>query len=103
MVSIFNYGSEVWGFYKGNAIEHIHMQFCKRLLGVRKGTQNDFVYGKQLSRCPMRNYRMYFTNILQILFQSYLYTIKIARFRICLTRLRMSSHRLYIETGSAKV
>ena len=34
------------------------MQFCKRLLGVKKCTQNDFVYG-ELGRCPMRNYRMY--------------------------------------------
>jgi len=34
------------------------MQFCKRLLGVKKCTQNDFVYG-ELGRCPMQNYRMY--------------------------------------------
>ena len=33
VVPILNYGSEVWGFHNGNAIERIHMQFCKRLLG----------------------------------------------------------------------
>ena len=31
---ILNYGSEVWGFAKANAIERIHMQFCKKILGV---------------------------------------------------------------------
>ena len=40
---ILNYGSEVWGFKQSNAIERVHLQFCKRLLGVKKTTQNDFV------------------------------------------------------------
>ena len=43
---ILNYGSEVWGFIQGNAIERVHLQFCKQLLGVKKTTQNDFVYGE---------------------------------------------------------
>ena len=43
VVPILNYGSEVWGFHNGNAIERIHMQFCKRLLGVKKCTQNDLI------------------------------------------------------------
>ena len=43
---ILNYGSEVWGFIQGNAIERVHLQFCKQLLGVKKITQNDFVYGE---------------------------------------------------------
>ena len=43
---ILNYGSELWGFKQSNAIEGIHLQFCKRLLGVKKTTQNDFVYGE---------------------------------------------------------
>ena len=34
----------VWGFVKGNAIERVHLQFCERLLGVKKTTQNDFIY-----------------------------------------------------------
>jgi len=60
VVPILNCGSEVWGFHNGNAIEriHVHMQLCKRLLGVKKCTQNDLVYG-DLVRCPMRNCRMY--------------------------------------------
>ena len=41
-----NYGSEVWGFKQSNAIDRVHLQFCKRLLGVKKTTQNDFVYGE---------------------------------------------------------
>jgi len=43
---ILNYGSEVWGFFKALPIERVHMQFCKQLLGVKKCTQNDFVYGE---------------------------------------------------------
>ena len=43
---ILNYGAEVWGFHKGDAVEKIHMKFCKSILGVRKTTQNDFVYGE---------------------------------------------------------
>ena len=43
---ILNYGSQVWGFAQGTRIERVHLQFCKRLLGVKKCTQNDFVYGE---------------------------------------------------------
>jgi len=28
---ILNYACDVWGFVKGNAIERVHLQFCKRL------------------------------------------------------------------------
>ena len=41
---ILNYGSEVWGVVQGNIIERVHLQFCKRLLCVKKNTQYDFVY-----------------------------------------------------------
>ena len=40
------YGTEVWVFSKINLQERIHLQFCKKLLGVKQTTQNDFVYGK---------------------------------------------------------
>ena len=33
---ILNYGSEVWGFYKSKSIETVHLQFCKKLLGVKQ-------------------------------------------------------------------
>ncbi|MCG8093252.1 MAG: hypothetical protein JAZ17_06420 [Candidatus Thiodiazotropha endolucinida] len=46
IMPILNYGSEVWGFIQANSIERVHLQFCKRLLGVKKTTQNDFVYGE---------------------------------------------------------
>ena len=42
---ILNYSCEVWGFCQANAIERVHMQFCKKLLWAKKTTQNDFVYG----------------------------------------------------------
>ena len=43
---ILNYGCEIWGFKQANVLERVHLQFCKRLLGVKKSTQNDFVYGE---------------------------------------------------------
>ena len=43
---ILNYASEVWGFYQANAIERVQMQFCDKLLWVKKTTQNDFVHGE---------------------------------------------------------
>ena len=43
---ILNYSSEVWDFGQAKVIERVHIQFCKKNLGVRKTTQNDFVYGE---------------------------------------------------------
>ena len=43
---ILNFGSEVWGFYKATSIETVHLQFCKKILGVKPSTQNDFIYGE---------------------------------------------------------
>ena len=57
---ILNYGSEVLGFVNGNAVEKIHMQFCKTILGIKKTTQNDFVYG-ELGRVSCRTQRLYNT------------------------------------------
>ena len=51
--SILSYGSEVCGFHRGQDIEKIHIQFCKRLLGVWKGTCNDFIYS-ELGRFPLQ-------------------------------------------------
>ena len=46
ILPILNYGSEVWGFGQANSIERIQLQFCKKLLGVKINTQNDFIYGE---------------------------------------------------------
>ena len=44
---ILNYGCEVWGFIQADAVGRVHLQYiCKRLLGVMKNTQNDFIYGE---------------------------------------------------------
>ena len=43
---ILSYSSEVWGFNKGTHIERMHLKFCKRLLGVKQSTQNNFIYGE---------------------------------------------------------
>ena len=34
------------GSIQGSSIEKVHLQFCKRRLGVMRTTQNDFVYGE---------------------------------------------------------
>ena len=43
---ILNYACEVWGFHKATAVETAHLPFCKKVLGVKRSTQNDFVYGE---------------------------------------------------------
>lgn len=43
---ILNYSCEVWGFMQANQVERVHLSFCKKILGVKKSTQNDFVYGE---------------------------------------------------------
>ena len=40
------YGSKVCSFVNGDAIERMHMQFVKRMLGVNRSTQYDFIYGE---------------------------------------------------------
>ena len=46
ILPILNYCSEVWGFIPAHTIERVHLQYWKKLLGVKKNTQNDFVYGE---------------------------------------------------------
>ena len=58
ILPIINYGCEVWGFNNGTALERVHLQFCKTLLGVKKTAQNDFIYG-ELGRMPLKNFRYY--------------------------------------------
>ena len=54
VVPVLNYGSEVLGFHIGNAIERIQSYgIFKRLLGVKKCTQNDFVMVRMADvQCP---------------------------------------------------
>jgi len=192
IVPILNYGSEVWGFNKGQSIERLHLQFCKNILCVKRSTQNDFVYG-ELGRVSMQNNRhfniikywikllqcnenkfakkvynllkndfennqnkanwcsqvkallcslgfqdvwimqgvgnvklflltvnqrlkdtfvqnwsgrlsdssraLFYNNIKSFEFQEYLNLVNIKKIRICITKLRVSSHRLHIESG----
>ena len=44
ILPILNYGSEVWGFHNGIHTERTQLNFCKRLLGVKTSTQNNFVF-----------------------------------------------------------
>ena len=41
--AILNYSCEVWGFHSARDIEQVQLCFCKRILGIKKSTQNDFV------------------------------------------------------------
>lgn len=49
--SILNYGCEIWGNHKGPDIERLHLNFMKRLLGVKRATHNMMVY-RELARFP---------------------------------------------------
>lgn len=42
--SVFNYGFEIWGFYFGDEIEWVYINFCKRILKVKKCMLNFMVY-----------------------------------------------------------
>ena len=55
---ILNYAAEVWGFFQAKHIERVHLQFCKRLLGVKKTTQNNFIYG-ELGRINFQTRRFF--------------------------------------------
>ena len=55
---VINYASEIWGFAHGNAVERVHLGFCKQILGVKQQTQNNFIYG-ELGRSTMRNIRFF--------------------------------------------
>ena len=55
---ILTYGGEIWGFSKPLKQETVHLQFCKKLLGVKRTTQNDFVYG-ELGRSTIQNKVLY--------------------------------------------
>lgn len=39
-----NLQSVIWGFHKGPDVEKAHINFCKRVLGVRENTCNSAVY-----------------------------------------------------------
>lgn len=49
---VIDYSCEVWGFHKVPAVEKLHLQYCKRILHVKRSTANFFVYG-ELGRYPM--------------------------------------------------
>ena len=55
---ILTYGGEIWGFSKHLQQERVHLQFCKKILGVKRSTQNDFVYG-ELGRAPLQSTLFY--------------------------------------------
>ena len=57
--TVLSYGSEVWGFHPGRDVEKIHLLFCKKLLGLRKGTCNDFIY------CELGRFPLYITRKLR--------------------------------------
>ena len=63
---ILQYGTEVWGFANAPVIERLHLRFCKRILGVKTSTQNDFVYG-ELGRTQLRTQRLF--NIIKYWFK----------------------------------
>ena len=46
VVSILNYGSEVWGLRQADPLEKFHLSFLKSVLGVKTSTPNCFVYGE---------------------------------------------------------
>ena len=54
ITSILCYASEVWGYIKGKAVERVHIHFCKRLLSIKRSTNNSIMYA-ELGRVPLRS------------------------------------------------
>ena len=52
VVPILCYGAELWGYEYCHSIEHIHVKFCKYLLGVSNSTPTAAVLG-ELGRTPI--------------------------------------------------
>ena len=44
--SILQYASEIWGLHHGDCLEKVHLDFCKRLLGVKKSSCNVMIYAE---------------------------------------------------------
>ena len=40
VLPILHYGCEIWGFHEAKAVEQIHTNYCKYVLGVRKNVAN---------------------------------------------------------------
>ena len=55
---ILMYGSEVWGFHSADAVERVHLNFCKKVLKVKKTTTSNIVYG-ELGRFPLQLQRYF--------------------------------------------
>ena len=53
ITSILCYASEVWGYIKGKAVERVYVDFCKRLLGIKRSTNNSMMYA-ELGHVPLR-------------------------------------------------
>jgi hypothetical protein len=56
--SILNYASEVIGLCSSVHVEKVHLDFCKRLLGVKKSTCNAAIY-TELGRYPLKLVRTF--------------------------------------------
>ena len=54
---VLQYGSEVWGVSNANILERVHLQICKQVLGIKRATQNDFIYG-ELGRLDLKSGRL---------------------------------------------
>ena len=51
--SLLNYGCEVWGFHPAHDVERVHLDFCKRILRIKKSTSNFMIYS-ELGRVPLQ-------------------------------------------------
>lgn len=50
--SVLNYGCETWSFHKAPQVKKIHIDFLKRIMSLRKSTNNFMVYF-EFGRYPM--------------------------------------------------
>ena len=51
VTSVLLYGSEIWGLHKSGEVEKVHVNFCRKILGVGSKTAINFMYC-ELDRVP---------------------------------------------------
>ena len=48
--TVLSYASEMCGYHKGKAVETVHLDACKRVLGIKKSTNISMIYTEYSKR-----------------------------------------------------
>lgn len=94
ILSIINYGSEIWGFLKSEILERIHKKFCKWIVNVKMSTNTLALYS-EFGRFPL-----YIDRYIRII--KYWLNLNQTKTSNCILHTIMAQQRLDVETKSDK-